>query len=374
MSAAGSADGSVASPPPSSGSPSPRRDASGSDSEGGALVGAPATAASPASVAPPEPAGDSSEADGGSGGDADGGDLANAIVAASANAAASGLLLAGQVAAVDSPRASQGAAALVDQGPGYLDAPGPDAGASGAAGSAADVTAAEAHLQVAQERLRRAHQQAGSASPVGRSFVGTPADGADGGADAARRSSRAVGPVAGGQGPPSPAAGVSTARQPLTIASFAAQQAVEAATAARKAAAADVALSRRLEEAASARAEEAHRDVVAQKRTAVAARSENAELVRAQREACERRAAELGREQRALELLEADGRHLIADANVARGQRERVYRHAAARVCERREAREEAERRVRAVRGEGHATVRMAESVLSAEGRSMRPV
>ncbi|CAM9588786.1 unnamed protein product [Ectocarpus sp. 13 AM-2016] len=123
MSAAGSADGSVASPPPSSGSPSPRRDASGSDSEGGALVGAPATAASPASVAPPEAAGDSSEADGGFGGDADGGDLANAIVAASANAAASGLLLAGQVAAADSPRASQGAAALVDQGPGYLDAP-----------------------------------------------------------------------------------------------------------------------------------------------------------------------------------------------------------------------------------------------------------
>ncbi|CAN0369888.1 unnamed protein product, partial [Ectocarpus sp. 13 AM-2016] len=130
----------------------------------------------------------------------------------------------------------------------------------------------------------------------------------------------------------------------------------------------------RLEEAASARAEEAHRDVVAQKRKAVAARSENAELVRAQREACERRAAELRKEQRALELLEADGRQLIADANIARGQRERVYRHAAARVCERREAREEAERRVRAVRGEGHATVRMAESVLSAEGRSMRPV
>ncbi|CAN0572039.1 unnamed protein product, partial [Ectocarpus sp. 12 AP-2014] len=196
----------------------------------------------------------------------------------------------------------------------------------------------------------------------------------DGGADAARRSSRAAGLVAGGQGPPSPAAGVSTVRQPPTIASFAAQQAVEAATAARKAAAADVALSRRLEEAASARAEEAHRDIVAQKRKAVAARSENAELVRAQREACERRAAELRTEQRALELLEADGRQLIADANVARGQRERVYRHAAARVCERRTAREEAERRVRAVRGEGHATARMAESVLSAEGRSMRPV
>ncbi|CAN0503714.1 unnamed protein product [Ectocarpus sp. 12 AP-2014] len=121
MSAAGSADGSVASPPPSSGSPSPRRDASGSDSEEGALVGEPATAASPASVAPPEAAGDSSEADGGSGGDADGGDLANAIVAASANAAASGLLLAGQVAAADSPCASQGAAALVDQGPAFSD-------------------------------------------------------------------------------------------------------------------------------------------------------------------------------------------------------------------------------------------------------------
>ncbi|CAN0236054.1 unnamed protein product, partial [Ectocarpus sp. 13 AM-2016] len=133
-------------------------------------------------------------------------------------------------------------------------------------------------------------------------------------------------------------------------------------------------LSRRLEEAASARAEEAHRDVVAQKRKAVAARSENAELVRAQREACERRAAALRQEQRALELLEADGRQLIADADVARGQRERVYRHAAARVRERREAREEAERRVRAVRSEGHATARKAESVLTAEGRSMRPV
>ncbi|CAN0228684.1 unnamed protein product, partial [Ectocarpus sp. 13 AM-2016] len=137
---------------------------SGSDSEEGALVGAHAATASPASVAPPEAAGDSSEADGGSGGDADGGDLANAIVAASANAAASGLLLAGQVAAADSPRASQGAAALIDQGPGYLDAPvsrrqafsdsvGSDCSQSCCVAVmtpcplAADVTAAEAHLR-----------------------------------------------------------------------------------------------------------------------------------------------------------------------------------------------------------------------------------
>ncbi|CBJ27585.1 hypothetical protein Esi_0075_0073 [Ectocarpus siliculosus] len=123
MSAAGSVGGSAASSPPPSGSSSPQRGASGSDSEEGALVGAPAAAASPVSEAPSAAADNSSEAAGASCEDADFDDLANAIVAASAEAAASGLELADQVAEAASPRASQGAAVLEHQGSGYLDAP-----------------------------------------------------------------------------------------------------------------------------------------------------------------------------------------------------------------------------------------------------------
>ncbi|CBJ27584.1 hypothetical protein Esi_0075_0071 [Ectocarpus siliculosus] len=131
---------------------------------------------------------------------------------------------------------------------------------------------------------------------------------------------------------------------------------------------------RRLEEAASARAAEAQRDVVAEKPKTLAARRENAELVRAQSEACERRVAELRREQQALEILEAQGRQLVIDANVVRGERERIFRRADERARQRRAEREAAERRVWEVRGEGHATAVRAESVLREEGRSMRPV
>ncbi|CAN0264583.1 unnamed protein product, partial [Ectocarpus sp. 4 AP-2014] len=377
MSTVGSARGSDASPPPNSRSSSPRRGTSGSDIEEGALVGAPVPAASPVpspvSGAPSVAAGYSSEAAGASGEDADGGELANAIVAASADAAASGLLLAGHVAEAAGPRASQGAAALAHQGPGYLDAPGSDAEGSGEVALASDVDAAQAGLREAQERLRRAQRKARPATPDESPVAGVPVAGVAG-ASAARRPTRAGAPAAGGRDVPLLAAGEPAARRPPTIEGFAAQQALEAAKAARKAATADLELRRRLEAAASARAAEAQQEVAAEKRKALAARRENADLVRAQSAACERRLVELRREQQALEILEAQGRQLVDDANIVRGERERTFRRAEERVRQRRADREAAELHVREVRGEGHATAVRAEAVLRDEGRSIRPV
>ncbi|CAM9978642.1 unnamed protein product, partial [Ectocarpus sp. 8 AP-2014] len=373
MGAAESDRGSGASSPPPSGSSSPQRGASGSDAEEGALVGAHAAAASPVSVAPSASAEDPLEADGASGEDEDGGDLANAIAAASAEAAASGLVLAGKVAEAAIPRASQGAAVLPHQGPGYLDAPGSDADESGEAALASDVAAAQAGLREAQERLRRAQRQAGPAAPDGSSVVSVPAAGVAG-ASGARRPTRAAAPAAGGLDVPSLDSGEPAVRRPPTIEGFAAQQALETAKAARKAVAADLDLQRRLEAAASARAVEAQQEVAAEKRKTLAARRENADLVRAQSAACERRLVELRREQQALAILEAQGRQLVDDANIVRGERERTFRRAEERVRQRREDREAAERHVREVRGEGHATAVRAEAVLREEGRSTRPV
>ncbi|CAN0193338.1 unnamed protein product, partial [Ectocarpus sp. 4 AP-2014] len=89
----------------------------------------------------------------------------------------------------------------------------------------------------------------------GSSVAGAPVDGMSV-ASEARRSPRTASSAIRRQDVPSPTADGSALRRPPTIAGFAAQQALEAATASRKAAAADMAMQRRLEEAASARAAE----------------------------------------------------------------------------------------------------------------------